>query len=124
MLDRCFNKNRRSFRAYGARGISVCSEWMKFDNFLKDMGEGKKGWTLERLNNDLGYSPENCCWATYAAQSRNTRRTLIVTVNGKTGCVKDVCRHLNLSYRMVMTRLHRGWTVAAAFLTPPKINRH
>lgn len=74
MKQRCLNPNNRSFRNYGARGIKVCKRWLRFENFLKDMGERPAGrLTIERKNNNGGYTPANCVWATYAEQSRNKR---------------------------------------------------
>lgn len=74
MKARCLNPKHPSFPLYGARGISVCDRWMMFDQFLLDMGATHKpGLWLERINNDLGYSPENCTWATPKDQSNNKR---------------------------------------------------
>jgi len=61
---------------YGDRGIEICKRWLhSFENFLADMGEKPAGLTLERINNNAGYKPSNCCWATVAEQCRNTRQT-------------------------------------------------
>lgn len=70
MHARCRVKNK-DFLRYGARGITVCPEWNSFVVFFEDMGERPHGKTLERINNDMGYYPENCRWATQAEQSRN-----------------------------------------------------
>ena len=74
MKTRCFNPNVYCYRNYGARGITVCKRWLKFENFLADMGECPPGLTLERINNDRGYSKVNCRWDTYRAQRLNQRR--------------------------------------------------
>lgn len=73
MKTRCNNPEHESYPNYGGRGITVCSSWEIFENFLKDMGEKPEGLTLERINNELGYSKDNCCWATRAEQNRNKR---------------------------------------------------
>jgi hypothetical protein len=76
MRARCENPNSISWADYGGRGIKVCERWEKFENFLLDMGKKPNPrLTLERRDNSLGYSPENCYWATRAQQSSNTRRT-------------------------------------------------
>lgn len=76
MKDRCFNKNHRQFKDYGGRGITVCDEWISdFPAFLKAMGrKPTQKHTIERVNNDLGYEPGNCRWATRAEQNLNKRK--------------------------------------------------
>lgn len=74
MKSRCYNKNNTAYKNYGGRGISVCSRWINsYDNFIADMGERPEGMTLDRINNSLGYSPENCKWSTVDEQLENRR---------------------------------------------------
>ena len=77
MKCRCSNPNEKHYHRYGGRGITVCKRWLDdFWNFVEDMGERPEGLTLDRIDNDKGYSPDNCRWATRKAQSANTiRRT-------------------------------------------------
>lgn len=71
MIQRCTNPKEQAFKHYGARGITVCAEWMKFENFLRDMGERPAGTEIDRKNNSLGYCKENCRWADRFTQARN-----------------------------------------------------
>lgn len=73
MIQRCSNPNNSAYSYYGGRGISVCKRWKSFENFYSDMCPRPFNLTLERINNDLGYSPDNCKWATKKEQSKNKR---------------------------------------------------
>ncbi len=120
MRQRCKNPKCYYFKWYGARGISVCSRWESFQCFVEDMGEGKKGWTIERVNNDGNYEMSNCVWATYVWQNRNKRSNYIVTVRGITGCLSELCERFNVNYRWVYARLYRyGLEPEQAFLSCP-----
>ena len=82
MVGRCTNANFKNYASYGGRGISVCYRWLTFENFLADMGKRPAGLTLERTNNDEGYSLHNCRWVTAGEQSRNKRSTITITALG------------------------------------------
>lgn len=73
MLARCNNPKQPSYADYGGRGIKVCTRWHQFENFLEDMGEVPEGFSLDRVDNDRGYSLGNCRWATRSEQSCNRR---------------------------------------------------
>jgi len=73
MKQRCLNKNKPEYPHYGGRGISVCQEWLEFDQFARDMGDRPYGMTLERLDTDGDYCPDNCAWVTRERQAFNRR---------------------------------------------------
>lgn len=90
MWDRCTNKDNLSYDDYGARGISVCERWRDFDFFLEDMGpKPTKNHSLDREDNEKGYSPRNCRWATATEQARNRRNTVRVEFQGKVMFLAD-----------------------------------
>lgn len=73
MIDRCTNRNAGNYHRYGGRGITICERWLVYENFLADMGARPAGKSLDRKDNDLGYEPGNCRWATPHEQSQNRR---------------------------------------------------
>jgi hypothetical protein len=91
---------------YGGRGISICERWESYENFLSDMGEPPVSMSLERKNNELGYSPENCRWATQKEQTRNTRRTRLISWRGRTQSLASWAEEIGCSYRF-MYRTYR-----------------
>lgn len=121
MNDRCHNPQSKSWDRYGGRGITICEAWKDFNQFYADMGPRPEGHTLERIDNALGYSSDNCRWATVSEQNRNTRRTRLVEINGVTKCVTDWCEHLGINKRTVINRINRGhWPIDKALHTPPR----
>lgn len=82
MKRRCLSKTSQDYHRYGARGITVCDRWMQFHNFLSDMGEPPEGMSIERVDNDLGYEPGNCVWATQTEQAFNRRSNRVLTIDG------------------------------------------
>lgn len=114
MKSRCSNPRQPKFAYYGGRGITVCERWLKFENFLADMGEAPEGLTLDRINNDGNYEPSNCRWATRFEQSNNTRLTSRITFNGATLSRSEWARRLGISSDTLAHRLKRGWPLEKA----------
>lgn len=120
MINRCYKKDDKRYVYYGQRGITVCDDWKNsFDNFYiwaKSNGY-KKGLSLDRINNNGNYEPNNCRWATKTEQARNKRNNKIIEYNGETHCLSEWCEILNLDYNLVRGRIYEGWSVEKAFTT-------
>ena len=104
MLTRCRNPNSPRYADYGGRGITVCERWLSFENFLADMGQRPAGLTLDRIDNDGPYSPDNCRWVSRSAQNLNKRNT--VRVNGVP--LKTIAVERGVSYHTLYDRLVHG----------------
>lgn len=116
MIRRCTNPKSEQYANYGGRGIAVCERWLKFENFLADIGERPRGTTIDRYpNNDGHYEPGNCRWATATQQRRNMRTNRLVTYQGRTQALAEWCEQLGLNYAMVRSRLRAGSTPDRAF---------
>ena len=111
MKRRCYNKNDKDYKRWGGRGITVCDEWLSFINFYSDMGERPEKMTLDRINNDLGYSKENCKWSTQKEQTNNTRRNVFLTFNNKTLTVSQWAEELEISKFTLFERIRRNWNI-------------
>ncbi len=109
MRQRCENPNNTGYSDYGGRGITVCARWSKFKNFIADMGERPPGLTLNRKNNNLGYSPENCEWSTPKQQQRNRRNNLMLTLNGVTKVATEWAEIIGIPIPSIYYRFYRGW---------------
>ena len=118
MRQRCLNPNSHRYYTHGGRGISICTRWESFPNFLEDMGLKPDGFTLERIDNNGGYSPENCKWATPHEQARNRRTNVFICFNGETKTIMDWANELGLSFTAMKKRLKK-WPLEKA-LTLPK----
>lgn len=128
MLVRCANPKNPRYAHYGGRGITVCEEWIHdFDQFITDMGQRPTaGHSIERVDNEKGYSKENCKWATRTEQQRNRRSAKLLTVNGETLNQIEWAKRMNIPYTLISMRINRyKWSVENAVLTPPDIRyRH
>lgn len=110
MIDRCCHPTSKAWKRYGGRGITVCDRWKEsFDAFVSDMGVPEPKMTLERIDNNKGYSPENCRWATMQEQQRNRRDTVRITFNGKTKCIAEWAKELNVTPQAISYRIKAGY---------------
>ncbi len=108
MKARCYNPNNSSYHNYGERGITVCDRWRNsFSTFLADMGPRPEGYTIERIDNDEGYFPENCRWATRREQARNSRINRLITHNGLVLPLAAWAEKLRISGDALASRLQR-----------------
>ena len=119
MNERCNNPNHKNFAHYGGRGISVCDRWKEFSLFLSDMGSAPTPQhTLDRIDNDKNYSPDNCRWATQTEQVRNRRNTKLVTCDGVTLPVQEWSEKVGVRVGLIKDRLRLGWAPEDAVFTP------
>lgn len=116
MKLRCLNKNSKAYSWYGARGIKVCDRWMKYENFLEDMGRCPPDMSLDRIDNDGNYEKSNCRWTDKITQANNTRANRIIYYKGKRQSLASWCRELGLRYHLTAQRMNRdGWSIERAF---------
>ncbi len=118
MVQRCTNPRHKEWGNYGERGISVCQLWMTFDGFYADMGDQPKNATIDRIDNDGNYCPNNCRWATQADQARNKRTNVRVSWRGRSRIIGDVADEFGINRGTVYSRLGRGWSPEEALTTP------
>ena len=118
MLTRCTNINVPSYKDYGARGISVHPAWLVFENFLTDMGVKPKGTSIERKDNEKGYRPDNCKWATKTEQARNTRANKHIEYRGKRMTQAEFSETIGHKHSTVIYRIRAGWTAEQIANTP------
>ena len=121
--QRCYNPKSKCFDRYGGRGITMCERWLESAaNFYEDMGDRPTPQhTIERVDNDKGYEPGNCVWATRAEQNENTSQTRLLTFNGETMSVGKWARKLGIRRKTITGRLDRlGWPVERALSTRPR----
>lgn len=121
MRNRCYYRGHNRYENYSGRGIRVCMRWKEsFENFYADMGP-KPGaeFSIERMDNDDDYTPDNCCWATPKEQSRNTRRNRMVTHNDETRCLSEWAEIVGIRPNTIWHRINTyGWSVDRALTTP------
>jgi len=120
MKSRCYDVSKKEFKDYGGRGIKVCDKWLvSFNHFLDDMGK-KPGdnYSLDRINNNKDYAPENCRWASKREQTNNRRNTCFIEYKGKRLPLTEWAKILGIDYRTLVSRFRYGWSVDKAFNRP------
>lgn len=114
MMQRCYDKNSHAYSRYGGRGINVCEHWQSFEGFYADMGDRPEGKSLERIDNNGDYSPENVVWADAKAQANNRRSNVILEHNDEKKTMQQWADQLGVKIGTIWARIDRGWTVDRA----------
>ena len=116
---------KRTKKWYTDKNIKMCEEWSDFRNF-RDWANANgydDSLTIDRIDGNKGYSPENCRWVDWKTQTRNKSNNINITRNGETKCLKDWCTELGLNYRSICQRITRGWDKEKALTTPKIVGR-
>jgi len=119
LRGRCLNPRNVGYRNYGGRGITVCARWASYENFLADMGRRPPGTSIDRIDNNAGYSPENCRWASLTVQAGNRRNNHTLTALGRTQTISEWSRETGVHFETIRHRILRGWTAEDALRPVP-----
>lgn len=124
MINRCYNPTNQAYHNYGGRGIKVCERWHNAANFAQDMGNAPIGKWLERRDNNKGYSPENCYWATVKQQQINRRSTRWIEFDGQRHNLREWSEITGIKERTIAARIDDcNWSIEKALTTPVKIRK-
>lgn len=119
MRQRCLHPLNDRYHQYGGRGIKICEQWGEFSNFLADMGPRPESTSLDRIDVDGPYSPDNCRWATAKEQMRNQR----IHKESELGiAITEAAENSGMTYGALQTRIKRGWDLTRALTEPVKDN--
>lgn len=122
MKARCYGVNHKNYAEYGGRGIKVCDRWRdSFETFYRDMGERpSKRHSIDRVDSNGDYSPDNCRWANQVEQTRNTRRNALLTYNGETKTIAEWADITGILSSTLYHRVYAGWTPEKTIETPAR----
>ena len=124
LRQRTLNPKCPGYLQYGAKGITCCERWNKFENFLEDMGERPgKEYSIDRIDNSLGYTPENCRWATRTEQNRNRSCCIYIEIDSKKQTVKEWALEIGIKRQTIERRLKLGWSDYDAVMQPVVIGQ-
>ena len=123
MRKRCNNPASAYYYRYGGRGIRVCTAWDDYSAFLADMGPCPEGYSIERIDINRGYEPENCKWIPLNRQQRNTSKSRYITAFGKTQLLVEWAEEYKLAAKNIAARIKLGWTLEKAITTPVRATK-
>lgn len=119
IIQRCCNKNNPTWDLYGGRGIAVSKRWLKFENFILDMGvRPSNKHSIDRIDNSKGYNRTNCRWSLSTEQQRNKRTSRLLTCNGITKNLVEWVSTTGIPGSTITNRLSRGWSEQKTLSTP------
>ena len=122
--SRCTNVKNDDYEYYGGRGITICDRWLKsFENFFADMGERPEGTEIDRIDNNKGYSPENCRWVTHKQNCRNFRQNRIIEHLGRSMTLVEWSEETGINQDRIRGRLNNGWSTEKALTAPANSTR-
>jgi hypothetical protein len=126
IISRCTNPNVKEYARYGGRGITVSEEWLNsFETFYEDMGKKQDRYTIDRIDNNKGYSKDNCRWSTYSENNRNKQKSILIFYNGQTKPLIEWAEELGFNYGTLVSRLRRNkWPIKRLLEEQPFIGKN
>ena len=123
MMDRCYRPRTRNYQRYGGRNISVCDEWHSFLGFAEwALNNGySDNLTIDRVDNNGNYCPQNCRWVDYTTQANNRSNNHLVSISGETKTIAEWSRIYGIDYSLIRQRMYLGWDEEKAITTPKRV---